>query len=102
VVTEPLLERREVYIVSLAVDERFRRMGHARRLMHEALAHTEPGLRTVVLEVREDNAAARSLYEKLGFSAGERLKRYYADGTAAIVYRAPLKTVLARTTPTRA
>jgi ribosomal protein S18 acetylase RimI-like enzyme len=98
VVTEARFEQSESYIMSLAVDDRFRRMGLATRLVHQALAQADPGLRTVTLEVREDNLAARTLYEKLGFSIGKRIKRYYADGGGAVVYRAPLADVLARAT----
>lgn len=42
----------------------------------------EKGVRTSHLEVREDNPAALSLYEKCGYRKAGRLKKYYgnADG----------------------
>jgi [ribosomal protein S18]-alanine N-acetyltransferase len=44
----------------------------------------------VFLEVRESNAAARSLYEKAGFELIGRRKAYYANPPEdAVLYRAP-------------
>ncbi len=42
------------------------------------------GAERVCLEVRTDNAAAIRLYEKLGYRATRRIKRYYDDGQDAL------------------
>jgi [ribosomal protein S18]-alanine N-acetyltransferase len=99
VVIVPELEIEEVNIVSLAVDPSYRRTGLATSLLRDALTQLPAQVRTVSLEVREDNTAARALYEHLGFEKTRRLRRYYADGAAALEYRAPLPEVLARTLP---
>ncbi len=82
-------------VVSLAVDRRFRRMGVARQLLSHALREQSPEIRTVSLEVREDNSGARALYERLGFRVIRRIRRYYPDGTTGLQYRAPLQDVIA-------
>lgn len=46
------------------------------QLLHEAL---EAGITSVLLEVRPSNAAARRLYEKLGFSEVGRRPDYYRE-----------------------
>ena len=96
-VVVPDLEAEEVNIVSLAVDPTYRRTGLATRLLRDALADLPAQVSTVSLEVREDNTIARALYEHLGFQVARRVRRYYADGAAALEYRAPLAVVLART-----
>lgn len=45
------------------------------------------GAESVFLEVREDNTAARRLYNKCGFIEIGRRKNYYDDGQTAIVMR---------------
>jgi ribosomal-protein-alanine N-acetyltransferase len=39
----------------------------------------------VLLEVREDNAAARAFYAAHAFTEIDRRRRYYRDGATAIV-----------------
>jgi ribosomal protein S18 acetylase RimI-like enzyme len=99
VIVAPDLEAQEVNISSLAVDIAYRRTGLATRLLRDALAHMPAQVGTVSLEVREDNAGARALYEHLGFQVARRIRRYYADGAAALEYRAPLAVVLERILP---
>ena len=81
-------------ILSIAVDLRQRRSGLGRRLLCEALAQQPVQIRTVSLEVRVENAAARALYEQLGFRISRRMRKYYADGASALEYRAPIQSVL--------
>lgn len=70
----------ELHINSLAVDESVRRQGIARRLLdnvvRDALAE---GARMATLEVRQSNAAARALYEGLGFRIEGVRRNYYQD-----------------------
>ncbi len=44
----------------------------------------------LLLEVREDNRTALSFYAGQGFVEIDRRRRYYADGTTAVVMRRPL------------
>jgi ribosomal-protein-alanine N-acetyltransferase len=70
----------ELHIHNVAVAPALRRRGLARRLLSqlldEARAH---GVRVALLEVRESNAAARALYESLGFDAVGHRRGYYAS-----------------------
>ncbi|HSJ28487.1 MAG TPA: GNAT family N-acetyltransferase [Acidimicrobiia bacterium] len=71
---------RSGYIDYLGVDAAFRRRGIARRLVMDATDRLlESGAGSVNLTVRESNAAARRLYESIGF-AHERLVRPYRKG----------------------
>ena len=68
------------HILTLDVTPSHRRMGIARKLLYEL----ETLLRRRVvgecrLEVREGNAAAISLYLKLGYRRIGRLEKYYGD-----------------------
>ena len=97
VLVVPDVESMHVSIHSIAVDPRYRRIGLARRLLCAALAplaDQSPQIRTVSLEVRVANTAARALYEQLGFRVSRQMRKYYADGAAALEYRAPLPNVL--------
>jgi len=74
----------EIEILNLATHPETRRQGLARSLLSEVLEKAmgqmpldEDG--RAVLEVRESNVAARSLYESLGFSIEGRRKAYYQD-----------------------
>lgn len=51
----------------------------------------ERGCVVLRLEVREDNQAARSLYEKHGFENAGRTADYYQDGSAALRMRKRLR-----------
>ncbi|MBA3710272.1 MAG: GNAT family N-acetyltransferase, partial [Planctomycetes bacterium] len=62
------------------------------RILVRALARAARARRctTLSLEVREHNAAARGVYEKLGFTAEEHLPEYYEDGAHGLRYRAAI------------
>jgi ribosomal-protein-alanine N-acetyltransferase len=94
VVVVPDLESMHTSILSIGVELRYRRRGVARRLLCAAFAQQSARIRTASLEVRERNAGARALYERLGFRVSRRMRRYYADGAAALEYRAPIETIL--------
>jgi ribosomal-protein-alanine N-acetyltransferase len=66
-----------------------RRQGHGNRLLNALLAAArETHNASVFLEVRESNAAARSLYERAGFEQTGRRKSYYTSPVEdAILYR---------------
>ena len=63
----------EIEVLNLAVDPAFRREGIATALMQSVPATH------VFLQVRESNASAIALYEKLGFSEVGRRPDYYDD-----------------------
>lgn len=63
-----------------------RRRGGAGRALLRALIHTE-GTEMCWLEVRADNAPAIALYSHEGFEHIAVRKRYYTDGSDAVVMR---------------
>ena len=72
-------------ILNIAVHPDFRRLGIATELLHAEFARN-PGAH--FLEVRESNAAARQLYERLGFQpVGERPEYYENPPETGIVMR---------------
>ena len=72
----------EGYICNVAVSQSFRKRGVGSALIQTLVTHcTKNDFAFLTLEVRESNAAARSLYEDFGFvKVGER-KNYYTDPT---------------------
>ena len=68
----------EAEILSIAVDSRHRGRGLSRNLLLTHLGHLAGrGVRTVFLEVEENNRPARRLYDRAGFSITGRRERYY-------------------------
>lgn len=72
------------HLISIAIDERFRRRGLGEALMREF----ENKLKTrniseAVLEVSVNNVAAISLYKKLGYKVVSVLREYYPNGEDA-------------------
>jgi ribosomal-protein-alanine N-acetyltransferase len=68
----------EAEILSIAVDPRHRGRGLSRNLLLTHLGHLAGrGVRTVFLEVEENNQPARRLYDRAGFSVAGRRERYY-------------------------
>lgn len=84
----------EAEILSLAVDARYRRLGHGRRLVDATLADAaRAGARCIFLEVGERNRAARALYEHAGFREAGRRPGYYRGphgAEDALTYRRDL------------
>lgn len=70
----------EAEILSIAVDPRHRGRGLSRDLFMTHLGHLAGrGVRTVFLEVEENNQPARRLYERAGFVVAGRRERYYKE-----------------------
>ncbi len=68
----------EAEILSIAVDARRRGRGLSRDLLLTHLGHLAGrGVRTVFLEVEENNQPARQLYNRAGFAVIGRRERYY-------------------------
>jgi len=78
---------------NIVVSPTFQREGIGRRLLEELLSRArETGGDALFLEVRESNAAARSLYEQAGFQPAGRRKSYYKDPQEdGILYRRKLR-----------
>ena len=68
----------EAEILSIAVDAGHRGRGLSRNLLLIHLGHLAGhGVRSIFLEVEENNAPARRLYERTGFTVVGRRERYY-------------------------
>lgn len=63
----------------IAVSPDSRRQGVAEKILRTFLRYGAENLSFLTLEVREKNAAAIALYEKLGFQEVGRRKNYYED-----------------------
>lgn len=69
-----------VDILTVCIDPDYRRNGYAFLLLTFALEQMQKdGAEKVFLEVRESNAAARALYEKLNFAYLSKRANYYRD-----------------------
>lgn len=79
------------HVLTIDVSPSHRRKGIGRMLLQEMESiFSQKGVQACLLEVREDNVAAISLYRKLGYKEVGRLENYY--GTANGIY---LKKILA-------
>jgi ribosomal-protein-alanine N-acetyltransferase len=68
----------EAEILSIAIDARHRGRGLSHNLLLTHLGHLAGrGVRRIFLEVEENNAPARRLYERMGFTVVGRRERYY-------------------------
>ncbi len=76
----------------IAVAERWRRRGVAGALLDEVvLLAVRARADRLLLEVREDNAAALAFYTAAGFVEVDRRRRYYRDGASAVVLERPVR-----------
>jgi ribosomal-protein-alanine N-acetyltransferase len=70
----------EAEILSIAIDPSCRGRGLSRDLLLTHLGHLAGhGVRTIFLEVEENNQPARRLYEWAGFTTVGRRERYYQE-----------------------
>jgi [ribosomal protein S18]-alanine N-acetyltransferase len=83
----------ELHLTDLGVTSAARRRGIARALVCALQREGELGLaRVILLEVRESNEPALSLYRGLGFQELDRRARYYDDtGEDAVVMQLELR-----------
>ena len=76
----------------IAVAESWRRHGAASALLDQVVAlASAAGVDRLLLEVREDNAAALGFYAARGFVAVDLRPRYYRDGASAVVLELPVR-----------
>jgi [ribosomal protein S18]-alanine N-acetyltransferase len=72
----------EAEILSIAIDADQRGRGLSRDLLLTHLGHLAGrGVRRIFLEVEENNAPARRLYERCGFAIVGRRERYYQQAS---------------------
>lgn len=78
----------EADIMNIAVKKDYRRQGVASLLLHNIFTFCEEKhIKTVHLEVNEENFSAISLYQKFGFTECGRRKRYYNNTYDAILMK---------------
>lgn len=81
----------EAEVLTIAVGPAARRGGLGRALMRALMAEAaRRGAVDLFLEVSETNAPARALYAGLGAAEAGRRRRYYPDGSDALVLRLDL------------
>jgi len=81
-----IIDRLEGHIISLAVDENFRRKKVGTLLVQSLLGiFKEKNVKKVKLEVRKRNTKAQELYKKLGFFKAKELSGYYENGEDGIL-----------------
>ena len=74
----------EAEILSIAIAPSQRGRGWSRQLLLTHLGHLAGrGVRTVFLEVEENNQPARRLYDRAGFAVAGRRERYYREAGGA-------------------
>lgn len=79
-----LIKRKTPKLYSIGVKEEFRGKKIAQRLLEFSIKELSGiGFKSLLLEVRVDNKAAISLYEKIGFSVKKSLNEFYLDGCDA-------------------
>lgn len=79
-------------LTRLVVARGARRHGLGRLLVTAGMAAAKrAGCAEMLLEVRADNTAARGLYAGAGFTEIACRRRYYHDGTDALILRADLE-----------
>lgn len=87
----------ELHITLVAVDPHHRRRGLGRRVLLELLAEGRRlGAERATLEVAADNQAALVLYDRCGFRTAGVRRRYYRDGSDALIQWTHLDDAAAR------
>jgi ribosomal-protein-alanine N-acetyltransferase len=81
-VTYPVKQKRAMVIVSIAVHPDYRKRGIGTSLLKDSILissklHSAKAIDKLILQVAEENDAARSLYEKFGFKNRSLIKNYY-------------------------
>lgn len=80
------------HIISIAVDEKYRRLGAGTQLLVKAISILSLlNLDTIFLEVNENNTEAIEFYKKFNFKQDRVVPKYYSNGDGAIVMYLPLE-----------
>ena len=76
----------ELHITAVAVDPSVRRQGHGKELLSALLQQArQQGAIHATLEVANHNSAAIALYAKGGFQSAGTRRKYYSDGSDALI-----------------
>lgn len=85
----PVVDEAELLLIGVL--PKWRRCGVGQALFHALIDDLPPSTFNVLhLEVRSDNAGAIDFYERQGFAVIGRRRRYYSDGSDAILMAASL------------
>lgn len=80
------------HIISIAVDEKYRRLGAGTKLLVKAISILSLlNIDTIYLEVNENNHGAIEFYKKFNFRTDRVVPNYYTDGDGAIIMYLPLR-----------
>ncbi len=72
-------------IETIVTKPEFRQKGYAFQLLDYFINNYTKNKDTIILEVKENNESAISLYEKFGFSIVGKRKKYYGDYDAILM-----------------
>lgn len=75
----------EIEIFRIATLPNYRKLGLAKELLYHLFL--EFPKKEFFLEVKESNLAAIGLYQSVGFTELERRKKYYPDGSTAVLMK---------------
>ncbi len=76
----------QAQLADIGIDPDARRKGYGHQMMDALIAQArEEECEILTLEVRPSNTAAKTLYERHGFTPLRRVKSYYSDGEDAEV-----------------
>lgn len=82
-------DQAELRRMAILPEHRGQRLGH--RLLAEIVGMSRrQGFREILLEVAEGNLPALALYTSFGFIKYHRRKKYYSDGSDALLLKLPL------------
>ena len=75
----------EAFIMSFAVDKRYRNLGVGKRLLKHIHKEIENRAKVVQLDVRKSNLPAIRLYRSMGYRVVRERPKFYSDGETAFV-----------------
>ncbi len=75
----------EAFIMSLAVDKRYRNLGIGKKLLGHIHKEVEGRAKVVQLDVRKSNLPAIRLYRSMGYRVVRERPKFYSDGETAFV-----------------
>ena len=75
-----------ISLLNVTVDPKWRGFGFGMKLMQAMIKEAvQEDIPRIVLEVRESNKSAISLYQSIGFTITHERKRFYSNGETALV-----------------
>ncbi|MBQ3494679.1 MAG: ribosomal protein S18-alanine N-acetyltransferase [Clostridia bacterium] len=76
----------DINILTIATEQSYKRKGMASAIVNKLSQMAQNQSKTLSLEVKDKNFAAIAFYEKMGFKKQHIRKKYYKDGSDAIIY----------------